>query len=200
MDLVHLVVGRSTSGGRAFIAYDESVAFGLTASYRKDLAFPHEIGHNMGLHHDRYEVGVPRTGSNYGYVNQRMFEPNAPESAQWRTIMGYPDQCLDVLDYWCTWLPYFSNPEKIYKGDPMGVPTDNPSIGADGPADALGTLNDRREGHRELSPELSLTHTKGASDAVAVLAVREWRGQHGDGHFAQAIEHRHHSSGFGLAV
>ena len=145
VDLVHLVVGRSTSGGRAFIAYDESVAFGLTASYRKDLAFPHEIGHNMGLHHDRYEVGVPRTGSNYGYVNQRMFEPNAPESAQWRTIMGYPDQCLDVLDYWCTWLPYFSNPEKIYKGDPMGVPADNPSTGADGPADAVKTLNERRE-------------------------------------------------------
>ncbi len=144
-DLVHLVVARSGVGGRAYIAYDESVAFGLTAAYRKDLAFPHEIGHNMGLHHDRYEVGVPLTGSNYGYVNQRMFEPGAPESARWNTIMAYPNQCSDVLDSWCAWLPYFSNPDKTYKGDPMGVPADHPSTGVDGPADAVGILNDRRE-------------------------------------------------------
>ena len=144
-DLVHLVVGRSGVGGRAYIAYDESVAFGLTAAYRKDLAFPHEIGHNMGLHHDRYEVGVPLTGSNYGYVNQQAFEPGAPESARWNTIMAYPNQCSDVLDSWCAWLPYFSNPDKTYKGDPMGVPADHPSTGVDGPADAVGILNDRRE-------------------------------------------------------
>ncbi len=144
-DLVHLVVGRSGVGGRAYIAYDESVAFGLTAAYRKDLAFPHEIGHNMGLHHDRYEVGVPLTGSNYGYVNQQAFEPGAPESTRWRTIMAYPNQCSDVLDSWCAWLPYFSNPDKTYKGDPMGVPADHPSTGVDGPADAVGILNDRRE-------------------------------------------------------
>ncbi len=144
-DLVHLVVGRSNTGGRAFIATDESSAFALTASYRKDLAFPHEIGHNMGLHHDRYEVGVPLTGSNYGYVNQQAFEPGAPESTRWRTIMAYPNQCSDVLDSWCAWLPYFSNPDKTYKGDPMGVPADHPSTGMDGPADAVGILNDRRE-------------------------------------------------------
>ena len=144
-DLVHLVVARSGVGGRAYIAYDESVAFGLTAAYRKDLAFPHEIGHNMGLRHDRYQVGVPRTGSNYGYVNQRMFEPNAPESARWNTIMAYPNQCSDVLDSWCAWLPYFSNPDKTYKGDPMGVPADHPSTDVDGPADAVRILNDRSE-------------------------------------------------------
>ena len=32
-----------------------------------------------------------------------------------------------------------------YNGDPMGVPADHPSTGVDGPADAVGTLNDRRE-------------------------------------------------------
>ena len=39
-DLVHLVVGISDLGGRAFIARDESYAFALTASYRKDLVLP----------------------------------------------------------------------------------------------------------------------------------------------------------------
>ena len=163
-DLVHLVVARSGVGGRAYVSYEESTGFALTASYRKDLAFPHEIGHNMGLHHDRYEVGVPLTGSNYGYVNQRMFEPGAPESARWRTIMAYPNQCSEVLDSWCEWLPYFSNPDKTYKGAPMGVPADHPSTGADGPADAVGILNDRskimanyRPSSNSPTPRASLT-------------------------------------------
>ena len=172
-DLVHLVVARSGVGGRAYIAYDESVAFGLTAAYRKDLAFPHEIGHNMGLHHDRYEVGVPLTGSNYGYVNQRMFEPGAPESARWRTIMAYPDQCLDVIDYWCTWLPYFSNPDKTYKGAPMGVPVDHPSTGADGPADAVGILNDRSEIMANYRPSSNSPTPRVGITLSPVLAVGE---------------------------
>ena len=37
------------------------------------------------------------------------------------------------------------NPELTYIGDPMGVPADHPSTGVDGPADAVRTLNERRE-------------------------------------------------------
>ena len=74
-----------------------------------------------------------------------MFEAGAPESARWRTIMAYPDQCWEVAEYFCGWIGYFSNPENNYNGDPMGVPADHPSTGVDGPANAVGTLNDRRE-------------------------------------------------------
>ena len=149
-DLVHIVVGRSDTGGRAYLnrgessGHDAPFGFGLTALYRGGLVFAHELGHNMGLHHDRYQVGVPRTGSHYGYVNQRAFEPGAPESARWSTIMAYPDQCLEVGGFYCPWVPYFSNPDLTYNGDPMGVPADHPSTGVDGPADAVGTLDDRR--------------------------------------------------------
>ena len=150
-DLVHIVVGRSDTGGRAYLnrgessGHDAPFGFGLTALYRGGLVFAHELGHNMGLHHDRYQLGVPRTGSHYGYVNQRAFEPGAPESARWSTIMAYPDQCLEVGGFYCPWVPYFSNPDLTYNGDPMGVPADHPSTGVDGPADAVGTLDDRRE-------------------------------------------------------
>ena len=149
-DLVHIVVGRSDTGGKAHLnrgessGHDAPFGFGLTALYRGGLVFAHELGHNMGLHHDRYQVGVPRTGSHYGYVNQRAFEPGAPESARWSTIMAYPDQCLEVGGFYCPWVPYFSNPDLTYNGDPMGVPADHPSTGVDGPADAVGTLDDRR--------------------------------------------------------
>ena len=59
--------------------------------------------------------------------------------------MAYPDQCLEVGGFYCPWVPYFSNPDLTYNGDPMGVPADHPSTGVDGPADAVGTLDDRRE-------------------------------------------------------
>ena len=150
-DLVHILVGRSDVGGRAFFiplessADGEALGFGLTVSWCGGLCFAHELGHNMGLRHDRYQIGVPRTGSHYGYVNQRMFEPGAPESARWRTIMAYGTQCGEVAEYYCEQIGYFSNPENNYNGDPMGVPADHPSTGVDGPANAVGTLNDRRE-------------------------------------------------------
>ena len=163
-DLVHLVVGRSDVGGLA--ALGGSFALTRSSTYA-GWVFAHELGHNMGLNHDRYEVSQKRTlGSraNYGYVNQRAFEPNAPESARWRTIMAYTVQCVKVGGFGCALVSYFSNPELTYRGDPMGVPADNPSTGVDGPADAVGTLNDRREvtGNFRLSstsptPRLNLT-------------------------------------------
>ena len=151
-DLVHIVVGRSVNVcGLASLnrgespAEDEAFGFGLTVDYCGGLVFAHELGHNMGLDHDRYEVGVPAEGSYYGYVNQRMFEAGAPESARWHTIMALSNQCGEVGDFYCERIAYFSNPEVTYDGDPMGVPADHPSTGVDGPADAVRTLNERRE-------------------------------------------------------
>ncbi len=139
-DLVHILVGRGDVGGTA----QRGGEFGLTASF-VGLTFTHELGHNMGLRHDRYASGVPRTGFRYGYVNQLAFEPDAPEAARWRTIMAYNGQCAYVGGFHCLRIPYFSNPDKTYDGDPMGVPFDHPSTGADGPADAVRGLNGRRE-------------------------------------------------------
>ena len=150
-DLVHIVVGRGHVCGVAKLnrgespAEDEASGFGLTVDDCGGLVFAHELGHNMGLVHDRYEAGVRAEGSHYGYVNQRMFEAGAPESAHWRTIMAYPSQCDEAGGFYCEQIGYFSNPELTYIGDPMGVPADHPSTGVDGPADAVRTLNERRE-------------------------------------------------------
>ena len=144
-DLVHLVTGTGNTAGTAVSVNvgDESTGFALTVGGVGDLSFAHELGHNMGLRHDRY-VDSRGGGSNYGYVNQRAFDLGAPESARWRTIMAYNYQCSEV-GYYCTRLPYFSNPDLTYNGDPMGVPADNPSTGVDGPADAVRSLNSNRE-------------------------------------------------------
>ena len=156
-DLVHLLVGTShTVCGIAqlLIEYEDGTyrnsAFGLTKDVCGGLVFAHELGHNMGLRHDRYQVlrNTQRTdsieGYNYGYVNQRMFRPGAPEEARWRTIMAYNAQCSNYQIY-CLRIPRFSNPELNYNGDLLGVPVNHPSGGADGPAHAVRALNENRQ-------------------------------------------------------
>ena len=54
--------------------------------------------------------------------------------------MAYGTQCGDN-DVSCTRLLRYSNPRQTWGGDPLGVPADVDSMGADGPADAAAVLN-----------------------------------------------------------
>lgn len=82
-----------------------------------NLTLGHELGHNMGAHHDRYVD--PEDGAfpySHGYINY---------DDRWRTIMAYNTLCRDA-GYSCTRIPYWSNPEVLYGGDPTGIPWDDP--------------------------------------------------------------------------
>ena len=151
-DVIHLIVDQSGGGGRgSFLwpnAEDPSArAFSVSnsiSSYPPFLA--HELGHVMGLRHDRYATYGIRLYEN-GYVNQRAFESGAPEESHWKTIMAYNSQCWDA-GFWCRELPRFSNPNQRYPadiGDPLGVPGDQPTAAVDGPADAVRSLNETRD-------------------------------------------------------
>ncbi len=87
-----------------FSAFQRSCAFG---SY----TVAHEFGHNMGAHHDRGVVAGngSQNAANYGYV--------APDKT-WRTVMAYATTCNN-----CIRVPYFSNPDVLYQGVPMGIPS-----------------------------------------------------------------------------
>ena len=182
-DLVHMLVGRSDNVcgvANGLSGYDEEggwqeAAFGLTVDECGGWVFAHELGHNMGLMHDRYQTlrYESRTdsidGHNFGYVNQQMFRPGAPESARWRTVMAYGRQCGDYAeennleDFYCQTILRFSNPDVTYNGDPLGVPVGHPSGGTDGPAHAARALNANKEelaNHRQSStstPKVILT-------------------------------------------
>lgn len=99
----------------AFSVVDRSCATGY-------YAFGHELGHNMGAHHDR--ANASEEGAfpySYGYQDPQ---------ENWRTIMAYncPTGCSRVQ--------YWSNPDVRYFGTPMGV-----SAGQPDSADNHRTLN-----------------------------------------------------------
>ena len=135
-------------------------AFSLVDVLALETTLAHELGHNMGLNHDRYVAHAQRDfliqngllspddkislfPYGYGYVNQRAFSGVSP---CWRTIMAYPAQCFDAglipVD-----LPRFSHPEQNYPppdGDPLGVPLDSPVTESSGPAHSVLSLNEAR--------------------------------------------------------
>ena len=138
-DLVHLITGKSDTGGRAYFLD----AFSNIAVWRDD-AFVHELGHNMGLLHDRYQVHHNEAlevllHPAYGYVNQQAFVAGAARSSRWLTIMSYYTQCADAYTS-CQGLLRFSNPRQSYNGDPLGIPFGEGS-GVTGPSDAAAVLN-----------------------------------------------------------
>lgn len=77
-------------------------------------SFGHEIGHNMGAHHDRY-VARDKGAFKYshGYVHLGLLDA-------WRTVMAYRNECEDNGVY-CTRIPYWSNPEVEYLDNPTGI-------------------------------------------------------------------------------
>ena len=150
-DLVSLFTGFGDFSGIALLPGPFSLigAYEEWSSYGVGSTFAHELGHNMGLSHDRYLVlGAGDEGLlpfSYGYVNKLAFEPDATQDACWLTIMSYHNRCVEAgFGGWSTVVPYFSTPDRRYPDDagaPLGVPKSSDEPGADGPADAVYALN-----------------------------------------------------------
>ena len=116
-------------------AGNETLAFSISSS----AAFVHELGHSMGLNHERqYDRGNEPFPYSHGYRFQFPCRNN-PDRAfcETKTVM------TAVLPT----LPRFSNPRQKWpdeSGVPLGVPGDAPSDRADGPADAVRSLDEMR--------------------------------------------------------
>ena len=118
-----------SGGGLASIIEDPShaTAESLGFSVSPSRAFAHELGHNMGLRHERSDDNgnLP-----YPYSHGHLLNHGG---ASYRTIMHTDFNLLR-----------FSNPRHLYpdsSGRPLGVPGDTPTSRSDGPADAARSLN-----------------------------------------------------------
>ena len=144
-DLVAFIVEKpGDSCGRGAV----NDPFSVMGSGCGSLTFAHELGHNLGLNHDRTSTpnsttpspppatDRPVTECSFGYVNQRVLdEQNPPTSAHWQTIMANGAQCL----FWsCPVLLRFSNARQQHNGDRLGIPC---LATESTPASARETLN-----------------------------------------------------------
>ena len=104
--------------------------FAATTSF----PFTHELGHNMGLMHERADnPGNQPFPYSHGYAFE--YPPGAGSETH-GTIM-----------HTGLFMNRFSNPRQRFpdaQGVPLGVPGDEPSDRADGPADAVRHLNEAR--------------------------------------------------------
>ena len=173
-DLTSIVVdGLAGFGGIGNLMHELSLDFANEAFSFVDVdrvaynTLAHEIGHNMGVHHDRYVA--PEGGVfpySHGYVNQRALDPGAPRDACWATIMAYLSQCFVFGGHrLAVRIPYFSNPDLRYPapdGDPLGVDESSTFTDRRGPANVVASLNKAR--HVVANFRRSLGDRGGATD------------------------------------
>ena len=161
-DIVSLIVDFEI-GGIAVLMTELSPAFGAFAFNMVNVAteatvFAHELGHNMGLQHDRYtvykylpedapeppgDVKLALKPYGFGYVNPLAF---GRSRTCWHTIMAYPDQC-DDSGLEAVSLPRFSHADQTHPeaaDELLGVPLDAPPARLSGPTHSARSLNESR--------------------------------------------------------
>lgn len=113
-DLVDLLVQDGTFCGLGWLMAGVSPSFAssaFTVTTRHcavgNLSFAHELGHNMGAHHDPANGGGAAYPYSFGHFVNGSF----------RTVMSYNTQCPSG----CTRVAHFSNPEISYLGHPTGI-------------------------------------------------------------------------------
>lgn len=157
--------------GRGYLTVEASKGFSVTdylcATGPGKYTFAHELGHNFGAQHDRAQIinsgNNPGAGYNFGYINT---------TKGWRTMMAYNDKINCPLKL-CTRLNYWSNPNILHNGQPMGVADIN--NGADNHRQLNNTAQ-RIANYRVSRPAPTLIAPKG--NIASTTPTYQWQAVH----------------------
>ena len=88
----------------------------------RENAFTHEIGHNYGSQHDRFQFEIEKAEV------APQFVPSIPGAHGFilpevnvRTVMAYDTFCQETFGFSCSRIPRFSNPDQFHHGVRRGV-------------------------------------------------------------------------------
>jgi len=117
-DAVALIIDNAQYCGLGWLGPNSGRMFSVTkwSCATGYYSFVHELGHNMGLHHDR---GTKRSCSD----NQNYYYGYRNPDGQFRSIMAYgckTGQCDNNKKNGCTRVQRFSNPNFKYQGKAIG--------------------------------------------------------------------------------
>ena len=116
----------------------EALAFSVTAVNCIDYhSFAHELGHNMGAHHDEYVTNGQHGAFEYSHGYTHI---GANAASSWRTIMAYVDKCFDSFWSNCTRKGYFSNPQVAYNGHSTGTADANNALTLNNTAEVVSNF------------------------------------------------------------
>ena len=154
---------------RDYIFYAAHYAFAVSPMH--ELTFTHEVGHVMGLAHDRYTEDcqdadcdgiLPQFPYGYGYVNLRGLEPGAPAVRTLENRYGLCRPLPGLGTFFVQALPSLLEPPLVVTtASPLGIPSTSTAVGRDGPADAVQALNNVRAVAGGLSHRPSSHHAHG---------------------------------------
>ena len=141
-DLVHLILDqpKDFTCGIAYQALTgANLGYGVTAVDGCGMdTFAHEVGHNMGMGHDRYVT------SDYDNAFQLWSHGYVDLTNEVKTIMAYDNECFDFGQS-CTALPYFSDPGRSVSGVPIGIADDAPNWSANNTRVLVETAENRAQ-------------------------------------------------------
>lgn len=128
-------------------------AYSVTKRSCGGLVLAHEIGHNLGLHHDRYVTsGQGATPAAYGFTNIDSLTATRPG---FRTVLAYNTRCLDAGGT-CDRIPFYSDPDSLWMGQRMGA------AGTEDNAEAAQLTAPIAAGFRAAAPRGAFSATTGA--------------------------------------
>ena len=133
-DVVHYIGITDQVCGQAFVASDidlnndfNSTALDFHVAYTNyaclgNGTFAHELGHNLGLYHDRYTLANNEDGAGESFENHIPYGYIEPQG-DFYTTMAYRSSCTDVFSNAdCEAAPVYSNPDVIIDGAAAGAP------------------------------------------------------------------------------